>query len=98
MGQKFPDKLKPYVTSLRKVHATEGTFTSTKAHEVGEQIYTSYGHEAMTWVYEIIRDQLGGAEMRDLEYEWNDIGEWRENGGESGGVGNRFKLFLLLNR
>ncbi len=98
MGQKFPDQLKPYVTSLRKVHATEGTFTSPKAHEVGEQIYTSYGHEAMTWVYEIIRDQIGAAEMRDLEYEWNDIGEWRENGGESGGVRSRFRLFLLLNR
>ena len=98
MEQNIPEKLKPYVTSLRKVHATEGTFTSPKAHEIGEQIYATYGHEAMAWVYEILRDQIGMAETRALEFEWNDIGEWSENGGESGGVGSRFKLKLLLNR
>ena len=72
-----PAHFKPFVTSLRNVHATVGSFASPDTREIGEQIFKQYGHEGMVEVCDIIRSQIGGGPARDLEYKWNGIGEWR---------------------
>jgi hypothetical protein len=72
-----PSNLKPYVTQLRKVHASVGSFASPETRDIGEQIYKALGHEGMVQVCDIIRSQIGGGPARDLEYKWDGIGEWR---------------------
>lgn len=73
----LPPTLKPYVTRLRKVHGTTGSFASPETREIGEEIYEQLGHDAMVEVCDVIRSQLGGGAARDLEYKWGGIGEWQ---------------------
>jgi hypothetical protein len=72
----LPAELKPYVTSLCRVHKTVGSFASPETPKIGQQIHEKHGHEAMVAVCDEVRKVLGGGPARDLEYKWNGIGEW----------------------
>jgi hypothetical protein len=68
--------LKPYITRLRRVHSTVGSFASPETRTIGQEIYDQHGHEAMVAVCDELRRVLGGGPARDLEYKWGGIGIW----------------------
>lgn len=68
--------LKPYITRLRRVHSTVGSFASPETRTIGQEIYDQHGHEAMVAVCDELRNVLGGGPARDLEYKWGGIGIW----------------------
>lgn len=69
-------ELKPYLTQLCRLHATTKGFPFQETSAIGQDIFNKYGHKSMIAVHDALRSVLGTPAARDLERQWDGIGEW----------------------
>lgn len=72
-----PAHLKPFVTRLRAIYADKHSLSSSEARKIGQEIFERHGQDAMVTVCDVIRVQLGNGPYRQLEFNWDGIGDWQ---------------------
>jgi len=78
-------QLEPYVQRLAELSRRTATSSGAgylgageeQCRKIGEEIDAQWHFEGMVYVCDRIRDELGAAAARELEYAWDGIGSWR---------------------